>query len=54
MVIGDDATDEDMFEALQSVAITIKVGDGESKAKYKLPGQQSVLSFLQKLTAPVK
>ncbi|HEX5113337.1 MAG TPA: bifunctional alpha,alpha-trehalose-phosphate synthase (UDP-forming)/trehalose-phosphatase [Saprospiraceae bacterium] len=51
IVIGDDTTDEDMFEALQQNAITIKVGEGESKAKYKLSDQRSVLKLLQKLTA---
>lgn len=50
LVIGDDTTDEDMFEVLHSDAYTIKVGDGESRAKYKIPDQRHVLQFLQQLS----
>lgn len=49
IAIGDDVTDEDMFDALREDAITIKVGEGETKAKFRLPAQQHVDPFLQTL-----
>jgi trehalose 6-phosphate synthase/phosphatase len=47
LAIGDDATDEDMFAALPDNGITIKVGTGETKARFRLPGQEDVLPFLK-------
>jgi trehalose 6-phosphate synthase/phosphatase len=46
LVIGDDKTDEDMFQALEHSAITIKVGQGITHAQYILPTQQQVLDLL--------
>ena len=51
LAIGDDQTDEDMFKALNGKAITIRVGNDVTAAKYNLPSQQSVIKFLQQLTA---
>lgn len=50
--IGDDVTDEDMFEALKENedAITIKVGYGKTSAKYRLDDVNSVISLLEQLT----
>lgn len=50
--IGDDVTDEDMFEALKENedAITIKVGYGKTSAKYRLDDVSSVISLLEQLT----
>jgi len=45
VVIGDDATDEDMFRALP-LATTIHVGDGESAAAYRLEDVREVASLL--------
>ena len=50
LAIGDDQTDEDMFKALNGKAITIRVGNDVTAAKYNLPSQQSVIKFLQQLT----
>ncbi|HEV8514358.1 MAG TPA: bifunctional alpha,alpha-trehalose-phosphate synthase (UDP-forming)/trehalose-phosphatase [Cyclobacteriaceae bacterium] len=50
LAIGDDQTDEDMFKALNGKAITIRVGDDVTAAKYSLPSQQGVIKFLQQLT----
>lgn len=49
LCIGDDKTDEDMFEALQGDAVTIKIGMGGTAALYTIPQQQQVLSFLKTL-----
>jgi trehalose 6-phosphate synthase/phosphatase len=50
MALGDDTTDEDMFEALSDEShVTIKVGLDKSKAKYNLIGITNVISFLDQL-----
>jgi trehalose 6-phosphate synthase/phosphatase len=36
--LGDDRTDEDLFAALPDGSITIKVGDGDSRALYRVDG----------------
>jgi trehalose 6-phosphate synthase/phosphatase len=50
--IGDDATDEEMFEYLLHVrnAFTIKVGNEDTFARYKLRGINDVKSLIKKLT----
>jgi len=50
LAIGDDTTDEDMFNALPADGISIKVGDLSAAAKYRIPLQSSVLPFLDFLT----
>lgn len=48
--IGDDKTDEDMFEVVNEIGgITIKVGKTGSQAKYSLETVQMVISFLEHL-----
>ena len=47
--IGDDTTDEDMFKALSGKAYTVKVGNENTAAGYKILTQQGVLPILQKL-----
>jgi trehalose 6-phosphate synthase/phosphatase len=51
--IGDDVTDEEMFEYFLHIsnAFTIKVGKGGSFAKYNLTGINDVLSLLKHLSA---
>jgi trehalose 6-phosphate synthase/phosphatase len=51
--IGDDATDEEMFEFFlnKSVAFTIKVGDGLTRAKAKLNTINDVASLLKQMSA---
>lgn len=46
LAIGDDTTDEDMFEALPNSAYTIKIGDGLSAARYHIKNQSEVIDFL--------
>jgi len=50
--IGDDATDEEMFEYFlpYSRAVTIKVGEGRTHAKYKLHSINEVESLLNQLS----
>lgn len=50
LAIGDDATDEDMFEALGDEAFTIKVGANPSRARFQLADQAAVIPFLTELT----
>lgn len=49
LAMGDDTTDEDMFCALPSDAVSIKVGSASSFADYNLAYQSDVLPFLQHL-----
>ena len=52
LAIGDDRTDEDMFELLadRENCYTIKVGDEASYAKYNLLNQQKVISLLDEIS----
>lgn len=47
--IGDDTTDEEMFEYLLNNrnAFTFKVGNGVTFARYKLPGIDDVISLIE-------
>lgn len=47
--LGDDRTDEDMFKALDSEGISIKVGLGPTQAKFRLQNQGQVLKFFEEL-----
>jgi len=49
--IGDDVTDEDMFEVLKDNenSFTIKVGSGNISAKYRLDAPKNVLQLLELL-----
>ena len=52
LTLGDDTTDEDLFEAIQSLnGLAIRVGSGFSCANYRLKKQQEVITFLKKLNA---
>lgn len=50
MAVGDDYTDEDMFRTLPETTYTIKVGSGETRARFRLPGVEAVLQLLQTLS----
>lgn len=50
MALGDDRTDEDMFEVVNKFnGYSIKVGKGNSTAGYRLETVQMVLSFLSQI-----
>ncbi|RLD17226.1 MAG: bifunctional alpha,alpha-trehalose-phosphate synthase (UDP-forming)/trehalose-phosphatase, partial [Caldiserica bacterium] len=44
--IGDDTTDEDIFKNLPDDAVSIKVGEGPTYAKYTLKNPHEVRDFL--------
>jgi trehalose 6-phosphate synthase/phosphatase len=49
LAIGDDRTDEDLFERLPAGAWTIHVGRGPSRARHRLPDPQAVVALLDAL-----
>ncbi len=49
LAVGDDWTDEDLFEAMPEEAYTIKVGFGVSRAKYQVQSYREVRKILQEL-----
>jgi trehalose 6-phosphate synthase/phosphatase len=51
VAIGDDRTDEDLFAALPPDALTVKVGPGDTRAAFRLPGVPQVRAFLRALVA---
>ncbi len=59
IAIGDDRTDEDLFGALPPEAISIRVGPGTTRARFRLEGVAAVRALLQSLVdtgklAPVR
>jgi trehalose 6-phosphate synthase/phosphatase len=49
LAVGDDRTDEDLFEALPSGAWTIHVGAGPTRARFQLSGPSDVRRLLESL-----
>jgi trehalose 6-phosphate phosphatase len=49
MYLGDDVTDEDGFRALRPDGITVKVGDGPTDARYRVPDTAGALALLRRL-----
>ncbi len=49
LAIGDDVVDEDIFINMPENGYSIKVGQGQSKAKYRLKGVSEVRRFLKYL-----
>ncbi|MDP4222379.1 MAG: trehalose-phosphatase [Bacteroidota bacterium] len=51
LAIGDDITDEDMFRILinNSHAFTVKIGKGDTFARYRLNNNQQVMHLLKRL-----
>ncbi|MCE7060356.1 bifunctional alpha,alpha-trehalose-phosphate synthase (UDP-forming)/trehalose-phosphatase [Dyadobacter sp. CY343] len=53
LAIGDDTTDEDMFEALPDTSFTIKIGDDLSAARNHIRSQEEVFHFLTFMVSSV-
>ncbi len=49
LAIGDDRTDEDLFAALPAEAISIRVGPGNTRARFRVEGVAAVRTVLQSL-----
>jgi len=54
LAAGDDATDEDMFKVLPPTAYTVKVGRGETAAKYYLPSYKRLRELLARLSKSLR
>lgn len=48
--LGDDVTDEEAFRMMGEHDISVRVGPGESAARYRLPGPPDVVDLLHALT----
>jgi trehalose 6-phosphate synthase/phosphatase len=54
LVVGDDVTDEDMFQASPSDAVTVHVGSGSTGARMRLAGPDQVRNVLTELLAALE
>lgn len=50
LAAGDDYTDEDMFRALPPESYTIKVGPGDTKARFQLSSVDDMMQLLEELS----
>ncbi len=50
LALGDDRTDEDLFRRLPRSAWTIRVGDGSTTARFRVPGPSEAKGLLRLLT----
>ncbi|WP_300765796.1 trehalose-phosphatase [uncultured Bifidobacterium sp.] len=51
IIVGDDTTDETMFAVAPDDAWTIKIGEGQTNARYRLTGPAALRRLLSCLTA---
>jgi trehalose 6-phosphate synthase/phosphatase len=49
LAAGDDQTDEDMFLAAPADALTVRVGEGPTAARWTIPDVTSTRALLRKL-----
>lgn len=47
LAIGDDTTDEDIYENLPDFAYSIKVGKGSTRARFRVDSSQEVISLIK-------
>jgi trehalose 6-phosphate phosphatase len=50
LYLGDDVTDEDGFRALEPDDVTVKVGPGETAARFRVADPAGALAVLRRLT----
>jgi trehalose 6-phosphate synthase/phosphatase len=50
LAMGDDQTDEEMFEIIEKEGLCVKVGAGGTRANYRVSSQEEVLPFLKNLS----
>ena len=50
VAIGDDETDEWMFAVLSEGSVSVKVGPGETGARFRVPGVADVVALVRTLT----
>lgn len=49
IMVGDDTTDEDAFDVVNRLGgVSIKVGDGETRATYRLEGPEAVADWIKR------
>jgi trehalose 6-phosphate synthase/phosphatase len=51
LIVGDDVTDEDMFAAAPPDAVTVRVGPGRTKARFRVAGPDQVRAALAEIAA---
>jgi trehalose 6-phosphate phosphatase len=49
LYLGDDVTDEDGFRALGADDVTVKVGEGDTAARFRVPDTGAALDVLRQL-----
>ena len=49
LYLGDDVTDEDGFRALGADDVTVKIGEGLTDARYRVPDPAGALALLERL-----
>ena len=49
LIVGDDSTDEDMFKAAPPDAVTVRVGAGRTRARFRLAGPDQVRAALAEI-----
>lgn len=51
LAAGDDYTDEDMFRQLPADSFTVKIGTGDTKARYQLTNVNEITNLLEELSS---
>ncbi len=51
LIAGDDYTDEDMFKAAPLGSYTLKVGEGLTRAHYRVRDSKAIIDLIKKLSA---
>jgi trehalose 6-phosphate phosphatase len=49
MYLGDDVTDEDGFRALHPDGVTVKIGEGPTDARFRVPDPAAAIAVLDRL-----